>query len=111
MPVSTPALLQTIYVAYREKRLADVLALLDDDFRFTIHLPAEALPGAATPHGKAATATLLESLIEETKPALPPECRHLHYLLATPFRYGSYPRGSRFRRAGASVRRAPISGR
>jgi len=43
---------------------------------------------------------LLESLIEETKPAVPPECRHLHYLLATPFRYGAYPRGSRFRRAG-----------
>lgn len=43
---------------------------------------------------------LLESLIEETKPPVPPECRHLHYLLATPFRYGSYPRGSRFRRAG-----------
>ena len=43
---------------------------------------------------------LLESLIDATKPAVPPECRHLHYLLATPFRYGSYPRGSRFRRAG-----------
>ena len=45
--------------------------------------------------------TLLEGLIEQTKPPVPPECRHLHYLLATPFRYGSpYPRGSRFRRAG-----------
>ncbi len=44
---------------------------------------------------------LLEALIEEAKPPVPPECRHLHYLLATPFRYGSaYPRGSRFRRAG-----------
>lgn len=44
---------------------------------------------------------LLESLIEETKPPVPPECRHLHPLLSTPFRYGSaYPRGSRFRRAG-----------
>jgi hypothetical protein len=44
---------------------------------------------------------LLESLIEETKPPVPPECRHLHYLLATPFRYGApYPHGSRFRRAG-----------
>jgi len=43
---------------------------------------------------------LLESLIEETKPAVPPECRHLHYLLATPFRYGAYPHGSRFRCAG-----------
>lgn len=44
---------------------------------------------------------LLEALIEETKPAIPAECRHLDYLLATPFRYGSpYPFGSRFRRAG-----------
>ncbi len=44
---------------------------------------------------------LLEDLIEETKPTIPQECRHLDYLLATPFRYGSvYPQGSRFRRAG-----------
>lgn len=44
---------------------------------------------------------LLEELIETTKPPLPPECRELHYLLSTPFRYGSvYPTGSRFRRAG-----------
>ncbi len=44
---------------------------------------------------------LLEDLLEATKPPLPPECRGLHYLLATPFRYGApYPRGSRFRRAG-----------
>lgn len=45
--------------------------------------------------------SLLEDLIEDTKPRIPLECRHLHYLLATPFRYGSiYPHGSRFRRAG-----------
>jgi hypothetical protein len=44
---------------------------------------------------------VLEDLIDETKPAIPVECRHLNYLLATPFRYGSpYPYGSRFRRAG-----------
>lgn len=44
---------------------------------------------------------LLENLIEQSKPSLPPECRGLHYLLATPFRYGApYPHGSRFRRAG-----------
>ena len=44
---------------------------------------------------------LIEDLLEETKPPVPPECRHLHYLLATPFRYGApYPGGSRFRRAG-----------
>jgi hypothetical protein len=44
--------------------------------------------------------TLLEDLIEETKPAVPIECAKLDYLLATPFRYGTYPNGSRFRRAG-----------
>jgi RES domain len=44
---------------------------------------------------------VLELLIEESKPPIPPECRHLHFLLATPFRYGApYPRGSRFRKAG-----------
>lgn len=46
---------------------------------------------------------LLERLIDETKPPVPRDCRRLHYLLSTPFRYGSlYPRGSRFRRAGMS---------
>jgi hypothetical protein len=42
----------------------------------------------------------LEFLLEESKPAIPEECRHLHFLLFTPFRYGPYPAGSRFRRAG-----------
>lgn len=43
----------------------------------------------------------LEELLEESKPPVPAECRHLHYLLFTPFRYAAkYPRGSRFRRAG-----------
>ena len=47
---------------------------------------------------------LLEDLIETTKPAIPPECRHLDFLLATPFRYaGVYPHGSRFRRAGRTL--------
>jgi hypothetical protein len=45
--------------------------------------------------------SLLETLLERSKPPIPPDCRHLHYLLATPFRYGApYPAGSRFRRAG-----------
>lgn len=44
---------------------------------------------------------LLEDILERSKPAVPAPCRHLHYLLSTPFRYGGpYPRGSRFRRAG-----------
>jgi hypothetical protein len=42
----------------------------------------------------------LEVLLEQSKPSVPEECRHLNYLLFTPFRYGSYPQGSRFRRAG-----------
>ncbi len=47
---------------------------------------------------------LLERLIEDTKPLIPAECRHLDYLLATPFRYGAiYPHGSRFRRAGRTA--------
>lgn len=40
---------------------------------------------------------LLESLIESSKPALPPITKKLHYLLATPFRYPLLPNGSRFR--------------
>jgi len=44
---------------------------------------------------------LLEDLLEITKPQVPPECRHLHYLLSAPFRYGAvYPTGSTFRRSG-----------
>ncbi len=43
---------------------------------------------------------ILEDLLEETKPPVPPECVGLHYLYMTPFRYGRYPTGSRFRRAG-----------
>jgi len=46
----------------------------------------------------------LETLIEATKPKVPEECRHLNFLLFTPFRYGApYPKGSRFRRAGMTL--------
>jgi RES domain len=52
----------------------------------------------------AAEQILLENLIEGTKPSIPPECRHLNFLLATPFRYGApYPVGSRFRKAGLTL--------
>jgi hypothetical protein len=47
---------------------------------------------------------LLEELIEAAKPTIPPECRHLDFLLAAPFRHGAiYPGGSRFRRAGRTL--------
>jgi hypothetical protein len=42
---------------------------------------------------------LLESVLDRSKPAYPPDCASLHYLLATPFRYWPYPAASRFRRA------------
>jgi len=40
--------------------------------------------------------SILESILEERKPQLPPAARPLHYLLATPFRYRPH-HGSRFR--------------
>ena len=47
---------------------------------------------------------LLEEIIDGTKPPVPVDCRQLHYLLSTPFRYGApYPLGSRFRRAGLTA--------
>lgn len=44
---------------------------------------------------------VLEDLLEASKPPLPSEAAHLHYLLATPFRYPAPPPvGSRFRGIG-----------
>lgn len=40
---------------------------------------------------------LLEAAIETSKPPVPPAFVHLHYLLATPFRYTPSPWPSRFR--------------
>lgn len=41
----------------------------------------------------------LEELLDASKPPVPEACRHLHYLLFTPFRYEARS-DSRFRRAG-----------
>jgi hypothetical protein len=44
---------------------------------------------------------ILEEVLDQTKPPVPPDYRGLHYLLFTPFRYAAaLPRGSRFRRGG-----------
>jgi hypothetical protein len=41
---------------------------------------------------------ILESLLDNSKPSLPPSAQNSHWLIATPFRYTS-PQESRFRRA------------
>lgn len=40
---------------------------------------------------------VLEDLLDESKPGMPASTAGLHYLLATPFRYPPWHRGSRFR--------------
>ncbi len=40
---------------------------------------------------------LLEDILEDSKPPVPRDCRHLDYLLYTPFRYRNRHGGSRFR--------------
>ena len=44
--------------------------------------------------------TLLEDILNRSKPPIPEECAGFHYLIYTPFRYAPYPVGSRFRRDG-----------
>ncbi|RZT42353.1 RES family NAD+ phosphorylase [Cupriavidus agavae] len=39
----------------------------------------------------------LEAVLDAGKPAIPPDARHLHYLMFTPFRYPPTEWGSRFR--------------
>lgn len=60
MAIDTAALLQAIYKAYREHRLADVLAKFDDSFRLIVHLPEDAVPGGEKPRNKTETAELLD---------------------------------------------------
>ena len=40
--------------------------------------------------------SILESLLDDSKPPLPERAQHLHYLLSTPFRYPPLMHGSRF---------------
>lgn len=58
--MDTATLLQAIYKAYRENRLADMMAYLDEDFCYVVHLPEEAVPGGDTPRDKAGTVEVLE---------------------------------------------------
>lgn len=58
------ALLQSIYKCYREKRLADVVALLSDDFKFTAQLPDD-LDGGKRPRSRAETAILVHKFMDQ----------------------------------------------
>lgn len=44
--------------------------------------------------------TILERIVDESKPPVPANAQHLHWLLATPFRYAVRMGGSRFRARG-----------
>ena len=46
---------------------------------------------------RSTSSTLLERILDQSKPPVPAEAQRLHYLLFTPFRYAPPPRGSRFR--------------
>jgi hypothetical protein len=52
----------------------------------------------------AAEQALLERLIEDSKPPIPLECRHLDFLLFTPFRYAPYPQGVAVQARGTDAR-------
>ncbi|HKZ95987.1 MAG TPA: nuclear transport factor 2 family protein [Hyphomicrobiaceae bacterium] len=64
MTTETVAMLEALYTAYREKRLADVLDHLAGDFRFTLHLPPAAVPGAGVPQDKQRTQAMLQAFID-----------------------------------------------
>ena len=61
--MDTAALLQEIYRCYREKRLADVVELLSDDFIFTAQLPDD-IDDAIRPRSRAETAILVHKFME-----------------------------------------------
>jgi len=87
LPIWTPAALSSEFAPYRGR----CWRLVEAQHRVSTLKLVDSL----------AEQELLEDLIDATKPSVPVECRHLDYLLATPFRYDAdYPRGSRFRRPG-----------
>ncbi len=61
--MDTATLLQTIYRAYRENRIAEMLAYLDDDFSYVVHLPESVFPGGDKPRNKAETAATIEHIM------------------------------------------------
>jgi ketosteroid isomerase-like protein len=62
--MDTAAVLQEIYRCYREKRLADVVELLSDDFTFTAQLPGD-IDDAIRPRSRAETAILVHKFMDQ----------------------------------------------
>jgi RES domain len=85
-PTSTPAGLSSELRPYGRK----VWRLVEGQHRVSTMKLVDSL----------AEQSILEDLVETTKPAVPSGCQGLDYLLYTPFRYGPYKHGSRFRREG-----------
>ncbi|PAX09036.1 hypothetical protein CKY28_06815 [Sphingomonas lenta] len=80
----TPSALASEFQAYRER----VWRVVEAQHRISTNRLASSLEDQR----------ILEELADAVKPELPRDARHLHYLLASPFRYG-HRSASRFRRA------------
>lgn len=63
--MDTAILLQNIYRCFREKRLADVIELLSDDFKFKAQLPDDPLDGGKRPRSRAELALMVHRSMEE----------------------------------------------
>ena len=61
--MDTAALLNAIYKAYGEKRVADMLDYLDEDFHWVVHLSEAAFPGGDKPRNKAETAATIDYIM------------------------------------------------
>lgn len=57
-------LLQAIYKAFRENRLAEALSYLDDDFKLSIRLPDDGVPDQDRPRSKAEAALLFRKFAD-----------------------------------------------
>jgi ketosteroid isomerase-like protein len=64
MQMDTATLLHSIYTAYREKRVDDLLGHLDDDFHWIVHLSEAAFPGGEKPRDKTETTATLKHAME-----------------------------------------------
>jgi ketosteroid isomerase-like protein len=62
---SIEKLLRTIYTAYREKRLGDAMAHFAEDFRFTLHLPKDTVPGAGASVSKADAIAMFQGFMND----------------------------------------------